>query len=169
MGPAPLACSVLPGLQADLPADVGRRDAGAVSGPSQARPSVTEQARSIRSRVAELCQRAEGTRQRTEALVEEAAALMLVAEQLLGPVPRKELLYRSEHARLRARLQTMPVIEQAKGIVMAQSGCGPEAAFDLLRRASQRSNVPVRELAAQIVAKAAQEPRADSQPGRRAS
>jgi hypothetical protein len=54
-----------------------------------------------------------------------------------------------------ARLQTMPVIEQAKGILMADSHCGDAQAFDLLRRASQRSNVPVRELAAQIVAKAA--------------
>jgi hypothetical protein len=31
-------------------------------------------------------------------------------------------------------------------------------AFDLLRRASQRSNVPIRELAAQIVAKTTQVP-----------
>jgi hypothetical protein len=45
----------------------------------------------------------------------------------------------------------MAVIEQAKGIIMAQNGCGPEEAFDLLRRASQRTNVKVRELAAQIV------------------
>ena len=43
-----------------------------------------------------------------------------------------------------ARLDTMPVIEQAKGILMAQRGCGPEEAFDLLRQASQRFNVPVR-------------------------
>jgi hypothetical protein len=43
------------------------------------------------------------------------------------------------------------VIEQAKGIIMAQDGCGPEEAFDVLRRASQRTNVKVRELAAQIV------------------
>jgi AmiR/NasT family two-component response regulator len=49
----------------------------------------------------------------------------------------------------------MPVIEQAKGIIMAQSACGDAEAFDLLRRASQRSNVPVRELAAQLVAKSA--------------
>jgi ANTAR domain/GAF domain len=45
----------------------------------------------------------------------------------------------------------MPVIEQAKGILMAQHGAGPEEAFDLLRRASQRFNVPVRILAARLV------------------
>jgi AmiR/NasT family two-component response regulator len=45
----------------------------------------------------------------------------------------------------------MPVIEQAKGIVMAQHRCGPEEAFDLLRRASQRNNVKVHVLAEQIV------------------
>jgi hypothetical protein len=43
------------------------------------------------------------------------------------------------------------VIEQAKGILMAQHGCGPDEAFDLLRRASQRFNVPVRVLAARLV------------------
>jgi ANTAR domain-containing protein len=50
----------------------------------------------------------------------------------------------------------MPVIEQAKGIIMVQSQRGDGQAFDLLVRASQRSNVPVRDLAAQIVAKTAQ-------------
>jgi ANTAR domain len=68
----------------------------------------------------------------------------------------RDLLQRSAYARLLARLQTMPVIEQAKGIIMAQSHCGDAQAFDLLRQASQRSNVPVRELAAQIVANTAQ-------------
>ena len=50
-----------------------------------------------------------------------------------------------------AQLDTMPVIEQAKGILMAQHGCGPEEAFDLLRRGSQRFNVPVRVLAARLI------------------
>jgi len=45
----------------------------------------------------------------------------------------------------------MPVIEQAKGIVMAQQECGPEEAFDLLRRVSQRTNVKLHVLAEQIV------------------
>ena len=49
-----------------------------------------------------------------------------------------------------ARLDTMPVIEQAKGMLIAQYGCGPDEAFDLLRRASQRFNVPVRVLAARL-------------------
>ena len=46
---------------------------------------------------------------------------------------------------------TMPVIEQAKGILMTQQRCGPDEAFDLLRRASQRFNIPVRILAARLV------------------
>jgi len=68
----------------------------------------------------------------------------------------RELLECSPYARLVARLASAPVIEQAKGIVMAQAGSGDEQAFDVLRRASQRLNVPVRELAAQVVARAAQ-------------
>ena len=36
---------------------------------------------------------------------------------------------------------------------MAKSGCKPEEAFDILRRASQRTNVKVRDLAAEIVDK----------------
>jgi AmiR/NasT family two-component response regulator len=45
----------------------------------------------------------------------------------------------------------MPVIEQAKGIVMAQQRCGPEEAFDVLRQASQRTNVKLHVLAEEIV------------------
>ena len=118
---------------------------------------------------AALRQGAEGAQQRAEALMRETAALLLAAEQIRRPMPRKELLGRSGYARLWARLETMPVIEQAKGILMGQSGCGPEAAFDLLRRASQRSNVPVRELAVQIVARMPEQSPAGSQPGRLAS
>ena len=64
---------------------------------------------------------------------------------------RREARGEPAFARLQSRLATMPVIEQAKGIVMAQQGCRPEEAFDLLRRASQRSNVKVHVLAEQIV------------------
>jgi hypothetical protein len=61
----------------------------------------------------------------------------------------------SAYARLQARLASMPVIEQAKGIIMAQCGWPEEQAFDALRRASQRENVKLRDLAAAVVAKTA--------------
>ena len=50
-----------------------------------------------------------------------------------------------------ARLESLPLIEQAKGILVAQAGCHPDEAFKLLKAASQRSNVKVRDLAAEIV------------------
>jgi hypothetical protein len=43
------------------------------------------------------------------------------------------------------------VIEQAKGVLMAHHGVGPDDAFDLLRSVSQRRNVPVRDLARVVV------------------
>jgi len=46
----------------------------------------------------------------------------------------------SAYARLQERLASMPVIEQAKGILMAQYGWPEDQAFDALRRASQRDN-----------------------------
>ena len=67
----------------------------------------------------------------------------------------REILHASTFARLQARLESMPTIEQAKGILMAQQRCGPDEAFDLLRRASQRANVKVSVLAARLVEQAA--------------
>jgi ANTAR domain-containing protein len=97
-----------------------------------------------------------------EALRLESRALRLLSEETRARAratrhevrvgrSRREERGEPAFARLRSRLATMPVIEQAKGIVMAQQGCGPEEAFDLLRRASQRNNVKVHELAEQIV------------------
>jgi GAF domain-containing protein len=50
-------------------------------------------------------------------------------------------------------LEHRDVIGQAKGILMAQDKVSSEEAFDILRRASQRSNRKVHELAAEIVAR----------------
>jgi hypothetical protein len=62
-----------------------------------------------------------------------------------------QLLPVSALARMKAQLTTMPVIEQAKGILIARTGCDPDEAFDQLRGASQRANVPIRVLAARLV------------------
>src|SRR5215472_6845969 len=79
------------------------------------------------------------------------ACLQATFDQVRNGRPQRQMLHDSAFARLQARLETMPVIEQAKGILMAQYRCRPEEAFDLLRRASQSANVKVSDLAAQIV------------------
>ena len=86
--------------------------------------------------------------QRLEQATARSRAITLEIEQ---GQPQWQRLRDSAFARLRARLDSMPVIEQAKGVLMAQNRCGPDEAFDLLRRASQRANVKVSVLAAQIV------------------
>ena len=48
-------------------------------------------------------------------------------------------------------LRSRAVIEQAKGILMAERGCDEEKAFDLLRAASQRQNVKLRDVAQRLV------------------
>jgi GAF domain-containing protein len=62
----------------------------------------------------------------------------------------------TEAAQLAENLQTAmvsrAVIEQAKGIIMAQNRCDAEAAFEILRRASMGRNVKLREVAAGLVA-----------------
>jgi hypothetical protein len=135
-----------------------------VTHPSAAQPTIEldDRLTSTRAQAAAACARSGELQQWTTRVLTKAQDVRrTVAEarrQRRSSPAGQDLLQRSEHARLLARLESMPVIEQAKGIVMAQSHCGNAQAFDLLRRASQRSNVPVRELAAQIVAKTAQVP-----------
>ena len=125
-----------------------------------------------RAQAAAACARSEELQRWTTDVLTKAQSARRASEQARrqrrSSPAGQDLIQQSEYARLLARLETMPVIEQAKGIIMAQSHCGHAQAFDLLRRASQRSNVPVRELAAQIVAKAAQiPPEPARQPSRR--
>jgi ANTAR domain len=51
------------------------------------------------------------------------------------------------------RIESQGPIEQAKGIIMAQTHCTADQAFEILRRASQRSNTKLRLLALDLVAK----------------
>jgi len=52
---------------------------------------------------------------------------------------------------LRQAVETREVIGQAKGIIMAQRRCTRDEAFDVLRRASQRTNRKLRDIAAELV------------------
>jgi hypothetical protein len=106
----------------------------------------------LSERIADARSALEGNIRRLE---DSCARMQTTRSQIRAGRSRRELLYHSACARLEARLESMPVIEQAKGILMAQTGCGAGQAFDMLRRASQRSNVKVRDLADAIVSRAA--------------
>ena len=57
---------------------------------------------------------------------------------------------------LRRRLETQPVIEQAKGVLIGGYGVDAEVAFSVLVRCSQNTNVRLNVLAARLVAAANQ-------------
>lgn len=59
---------------------------------------------------------------------------------------------------LREAMRSRSTIEQAKGILMAQSHCTPDEAFDLLVRASQRENRKLRDIATEIAERAQRRP-----------
>ncbi len=123
------------------------------------------------SELPDIYTRARAARLHSQALVEQlraakhktAAILQLLhnsqdqAEEIhelwLTLHPGSDRMRYSAHARLQARLKSMPVIEQAKGIIMVQCGWPEDRAFEALRRASQRENMKLRDIAAKIVAK----------------
>jgi GAF domain-containing protein len=53
---------------------------------------------------------------------------------------------------LQSALESRAVIEQAKGILVAEHGCDPELAFKELSRMSQNTNRKVRDISADLVA-----------------
>ncbi|OBF94487.1 hypothetical protein A5790_10380 [Mycobacterium sp. 852002-51152_SCH6134967] len=63
-----------------------------------------------------------------------------------APVTEAERL-RLEIDQLRDKLAGLPMIEQAKGMLMQTFGLSDEQAFDVLRMLSQISNVRVRQVA----------------------
>ncbi|WP_426573876.1 ANTAR domain-containing protein [Aquihabitans sp. McL0605] len=65
---------------------------------------------------------------------------------------------------LRIALQSRDLISTAKGILMAREGMSETEAFDVLRRASRRSNISLRELAERVVSGAASAAELNGQP-----
>lgn len=78
----------------------------------------------------------------------------------LEPVPyvvvleRTQQLHRlrTEVQQLRQAIATRPVIDQARGVLMALHACSSDEAWHVLREASQLSNTKLREVAAMVTA-----------------
>ncbi|MEU3344326.1 ANTAR domain-containing protein [Streptomyces sp. NPDC006700] len=62
------------------------------------------------------------------------------------------LQLQTEVDQLRRALSSRPVIDQARGVLMATHACTAEHAWDILRDASQRSNTKLHAVAAAIIA-----------------
>ncbi|MEW2391078.1 ANTAR domain-containing protein [Streptomyces venezuelae] len=59
---------------------------------------------------------------------------------------------RRENAQLQQALVSRPVIDQARGVLMAAGGCSAEEAWEVLVEISQRSNTKLRQVAEMVVA-----------------
>jgi PAS domain S-box-containing protein len=64
---------------------------------------------------------------------------------------QREAAARDATASIRASAERRAVIEQAKGVLMVVYGIEGEAAFDLLRQASNQANIAVRDIAQTLV------------------
>ncbi|MDN3250413.1 ANTAR domain-containing protein [Streptomyces mutabilis] len=74
------------------------------------------------------------------------------AEDQPGPRPDAELeRLRTEVTQLRQALASRPVIDQARGMIMAIGRCTPEQAWDVLVVVSQHNNVKLHTVARQLV------------------
>ncbi|WP_413115959.1 ANTAR domain-containing protein [Streptomyces sp. CY1] len=63
-----------------------------------------------------------------------------------------------EAAQLRQAMETRPVIDQARGMVMALCPCPSDAAWEVLVEVSQNTNTKLRDIAADLVATTEQPP-----------
>jgi len=78
------------------------------------------------------------------------------------PVPSAVVLERAEQVdllrkevqQLRQAIVTRPVIDQARGVLMATHACSSDQAWNVLREASQLSNTKLRKVAAMVTAEA---------------
>ena len=79
----------------------------------------------------------------------------LFGDQLGVAAARATYLYEQHElaGHLQRALESREVIDLAKGILMAAERCSPDAAFDILRRASQRENRKLHDIARDLVDK----------------
>jgi len=90
-------------------------------------------------------------------LGEHAAILVGNALALIGATHLNE--------QLRVALASREIIGEAKGIIMERQSCTRDEAFDILRRASQRENRKLRDLAEELVTRV-EARRRDTPPGK---
>ncbi|AQS71509.1 GAF and ANTAR domain-containing protein [Streptomyces pactum] len=89
--------------------------------------------------------------------------LRTLAAQATGAIALAQRIADAEEyaADLQKAMESRSVIDQAIGVIMAQQRCSAEEAFTLLRKASQRRNIKLRHLCAELVANIGRKPPSD--------
>jgi len=85
-----------------------------------------------------------------ETAVDLAGHVAVAVVNAMGYIDAAQLAHHMQQA-----MVSRAVIEQAKGILMAQNRCDADTAFAILRRASQGRNIKIRDLAADLVGRVA--------------
>jgi hypothetical protein len=93
----------------------------------------------------------------------------LFTEEIARTIPAAVRLFEADEriSQLEQALASRSTIDQAIGVLMAQNRCTPDAAFGILRRASQNRNVKLRDVAATIIERFTGHPAAEPPPFRR--
>jgi hypothetical protein len=102
-------------------------------------------------------ERATLLRERTEQVLAAAEATLAQVRQpdradAVDATPSEISRLVAEIAGLRRAMDTRAVVEQAKGVLIARTGCSPNAAFELLVRQSQFENRKLHDVAVALVA-----------------
>jgi len=92
----------------------------------------------------------------------------LFAEEVARTIPAAVRMVEADEraSHLEQALATRSTIDQALGVLMSQNRCTRDAAFGILRRASQNRNVKLRDVAATIIERFTGHPAADPPPFR---
>lgn len=96
------------------------------------------------------------TRSRNDFTTTETAIALALAQQASVVVANTTTLAEASmlNSQLAEALASRDLIGTAKGLLMAREECTREEAFDILRRASQRENRRIRDMAEEIVSRA---------------
>jgi hypothetical protein len=90
----------------------------------------------------------------------------LFTEEVARTIPMSVRLFEADEraSQLEQALASRSTIDQALGVLMTQNRCTPDAAFGILRRASQNRNIKLRDVAATIIERFTGHPSADPPP-----
>lgn len=102
---------------------------------------ITERLREAREASADLIVRVKESRDRVD----------VERRRRLAAGGSREVMRETAYGRLLLRFESQAVIEQAKGVIMAERRCTPDEAFETLKEMSQHRNVRLRLVAAEIV------------------